>query len=638
MKKFIFLSLFAALAGNIFSQSPYVPLNIQSAMTNGTRTASGAPGAKYWQNSGDYDIQIKFTPATGYLEGTEKITYYNNSPDTLNALVVQLFADYYKKGVARWYAVDPMDENNGVKITKCVVNGEAIEISDDVADHYEYDYYREGTNLTLTKNKYAPHSSIQIEFAWHYYVNKGSANRTGLVDPGSYFLAYTFPRIAVYDDIDGWNTHSYNGLQEFYNDFGKFNVAITVPKNFVVWATGDLINPQEVFQPAIIQKIDDVMHSDSVQFVIDKATASAKKVTQQNKWNTFKFKAENVNDFAFALSDHYVWQSSSLNVSLGTKTKERRVRVDAVYNPAHTDYEKVAGIAHQSIALMSTKFPAVPYPYAHETVFDGLDQMEYPMMVNDNPVDDSRPDAELYTIELTSHEIFHTYFPFYMGVNETKYAWMDEGWATLGEYFIAMWIMNNPQHKVFMVDYYNGVAGSDLDLPMNTLSTQLNEDSYWENSYPKPALMYLYAKEILGDEKFFNGLHHYMETWQGKHPTPYDFFNCMNTGSGVNLNWYWNAWCFTPGYADVAVMNVIDNGNNNYTAIVANRGNKPVPVDLTVNFSDGTNKWMHANAGVWEGNNIYYFKFTSTVKPVKAVLGKLNIPDANISNNEWESK
>lgn len=594
----------------------YIPLNVRHAIQEGSRTMQGDPGMHYWQNSGDYVINIRFDPGSRLLTGNETVTYYNNSPDTLHEIVLQLFPDLYQKGISRWWDVDSSDENSGVILEPVTQDGKVLSGN------------QQGTNYIFRPaSMLLPHSSANFQITWHYTVNAGSHTRTGQVDAGSFFLAYTFPHIAVYDDIDGWNMHSYNGLQEFYNDFGNFDVAITVPRDYAVWGTGTLMNPDEVFSKEVTENMKKVMQSDSVMFIIDQKMADAKKVTAHNDWNTFKFSAKHVTDFAFALSNHYIWQSSSL---LADPATGRRVRIDAVYNPEHTSYTRVASVAHKSIAIMCSEFPAVPYPYPHETVFDGLDQMEYPMMVNDNPVHDEEED-----IELTSHEIFHTYFPFYMGVNETKYAWMDEGWATTGEDIITAKILNDTMHKVFLTGLYQNIAGTEWDLPLLTLSTELNEDSYWSNSYGKPALTYLYVWGILGDSLFFRGLHYYMQEWNGKHPTPYDFFHCMNTGSGVNLDWFWKAWYQDPGYPDPAVMRVLDDGKNNYTVVLADLGNKPVPVDITVTFSDSTRRTFTKPASAWQFDNVQYVNFNSAVQPVKVVYNRLNIPDINPFNDIW---
>ena len=228
-------------------------------------------------------------------------------------------------------------------------------------------------------------------------------------------------------------------------------------------------------------------------------------------------------DFVFAIANHYIWKASSLVVDPATG---RRTRVDAVFNPSHADYYEVVDFARKTVQAMSYRFPKWPYPYPHETVFDGLDQMEYPMMVNDNPLSD-RASA----INLTDHEIFHTMFPFYMGVNETKYAFMDEGWATIGEWVISPLIDPTVTDKDG-VDDYSRLSGREDDLPIITLSTQEMDNAYYLNSYPKPGLGYLYAKDLLGDSLFLKGLHHYIETWHGKHPIPSDFFAAMNAGTG----------------------------------------------------------------------------------------------------------
>lgn len=602
----------------------YVPLNVQRAQDTHTRTTTGQPGKDYWQNRGDYDLVIKFNPHSKLLEGTESIVYYNNSPDTLDRLIISLYPDYYKKGVLRLWTIGPDDENEGVKINSIVING-----SSDVQG------YNEETNFIALPSSYIlPHSRSVVQISWSYHVNAGSDNRTGQIDKTSFFLAYTFPRIAVYDDIDGWNTHTYNGLQEFYHDFGNFNADITVPKNYCVWATGTLMNPNEVFTKQIQQNLNTVNRSDSVMYIITKEDAQNKKVTQQNKWNTFRFHAENVTDFAFALSDHYVWLSSSLKVDPSSKNNEGRVRIDAVYNPEHKDYERVASIARSAIDIMSNTYPGVPYPYPHETIFDGLDQMEYPMMVNDNPVEGQ--DAERGTVELTVHEIFHTYFPFYMGINETKYAWMDEGWANAGGNFISEKILKrSPESKEYTADY-EAVAGTDLDLPLITPSTQLFDDVYWTESYDKAALTYAFLQDILGDALFFKALHYYMDQWNGKHPTPFDYFNCMNTGSGKDLNWFFNAWFYEAGYPDIAIDNVIQEKPGSAIIILINKGNKPVPVNVNISFADGSTKQAHLSAAIWETNNIYYLTVNTSSAIVKAQLNTDLVPDVQEKNNSWQ--
>ena len=472
-----------------------------------------------------------------------------------------------------------------------------------------------------------PKQTAHFSISWSYILNKTSDIRTGEIDPGADFVAYFFPRIAVYDDIDGWNTYPYNGTQEFYNDFCHFKAAITVPNNQVVWATGNLLNPKDVLSEKIYEQLQHAEKNDNIITVID-STDIPNATNHTNDSNTWQFEANDVTDFVFACSDHYMWHSTSLVVD---KSTGRRTRVDAVFNPKHKDYFDVINQARKTVEAMSYDFPKWPYPYPHETVFDGLDQMEYPMMVNDNPLEDH---AE--AIELTDHEIFHTMFPFYMGINETKYAWMDEGWATIGEWIIS------PIIDSILVDEYGiaaveKTAGDETDLPIITLSTEINR-AYFTDSYPKPAMGYLFVKDMLGDDKFYKGLHYYIAQWHGKHPMPLDFFNCMNTGSGKNLNWFWKKWFYDSGIPDLSIQKVSETGNQKQI-IIESIGSKPVPVDLSVIFADGSTKKIHQTIAVWQnGNKTTTIKFEDSKKINRIELGSVHVPDANKKNNTWQSK
>ncbi|MGN6181114.1 MAG: M1 family metallopeptidase, partial [Mucilaginibacter sp.] len=257
-------------------------------------------------------------------------------------------------------------------------------------------------------------------------------------------------------------------------------------------------NASEVYNPQIISRLSKAGNTDGVTEVITTDDLKNGTVTTPGNTHTWKVEADSVTDLALAISNHYIWQSTSLVVDPVTK---RRTRVDAVFNPAHKSYYNVIGYARKTVEAMSYTFPKWPYPYPHETVFDGLDQMEYPMMVNDNPLEKTDED-----IELTDHEIFHTMFPFYMGVNETKYGWMDEGWATIGEWVISP-IIDHSIVDYYGMDAYNRDAGNEDDQPIMTPTPNLGGVSGFTNSYPKPAMGYYYVRDMLGNELFTKALH-----------------------------------------------------------------------------------------------------------------------------------
>jgi hypothetical protein len=597
-----------------------VPLNIKKAYKAETRSVTGEPGKNYWQNRANYTIKINFDPNSRLLKGTVSIDYTNNSPDTLKEVDFKLYPNLYKKGSIRNIPVLAADITDGVQIAQLSINNQAQD---------EAQWTIDGTNMAVKTPVVLPKSSIHFDITYAYTLNKTSHIRTGQVDSGAFFIAYFFPRVAVYDDIDGWNQNHYEGVQEFYNDFCHFNAEITVPGNYQVWATGNLTNANEVYTAQIAQRLTNAAKNDSVTNIITSADIKAGNITLNKTSNTWKFDADSVTDIALAISNHYLWQSGSLVVDPKTG---RRSRVDAVFNPSHKDYFNVISYARKTVQAMSYTFPKWPYPYPHETVFDGLDQMEYPMMVNDNP-EEKAEDG----IELTDHEIFHTMFPFYMGVNETKYAWMDEGWATIGEWVISSIIDPNVT-DTFAIEGYEGNAGTEGDPPIMTLSTLLNGRPYETNSYPKPGLGYLYVRDLLGDSLFTQALHHYIKLWHGKHPMPYDFFNCMNAGAGTNLDWFWKKWFFDNGVPDQAISKV-SHTDKKYSVIITNVGTKPVPVDLTLYYGDGSTKLIHKTIACWkDGNKTVTLDFVSE-KPVEhMILGNGYDADINKTNNIWPAR
>lgn len=614
MKKLMLaLTLFACSQAMAQTGLP-IPLNIKAAYDKGTRNSSGAPGARYWQNRADYDIGVKFDPATRLVSGEVQISYSNNSPDTLKSILFKLYPNLYKKGSPRLVKIEDKDATDGMKIESMKVNESDMDINK---------LRINGTNMMVPVKAVPPSAQVKFAIRFSYTLNEGSHYRTGQVDQGAYFLAYFFPRIAVYDDIDGWNQNPYLGTAEFYNDFCHFSTAITVPDNYLVWATGDLMNCADVLTEKYCNRIKEAETQDAIITIIDSNEIKAGGITR-NGTNTWRFTADNVTDVAVGISNHYMWQSSSLVVDPKTG---RRTRTDAVFNPEHKDYFLVASDARKTVEAMSYRFPKWPYPYNHETVFDGLDQMEYPMMVNDNPLEDR---AE--SIELTDHEIFHTMFPFYMGINETKYGWMDEGWATIGEWLISPMIDSTLKDEYGMAAT-NAVAGTEMDMPIVTLTTQEYGVSSFINSYPKPALGYLYVKDMLGDDLFYKGLHNYFRNWAGKHPIPTDFFYSMNNGTGKNLNWFWKRWFYDNGVPDLSVSKV-----SAKQIVIESIGEKPVPIDLTITLADGSVKKIHQTIAVWEKGNktvTIPVNFSKAIKKVE--LGSLYVADRDKKNNTWEA-
>jgi hypothetical protein len=448
------------------------------------------------------------------------------------------------------------------------------------------------------------------------------------VDSGAFVIAYFFPRITVYDDIDGWNEYPYTGFDEFYNDYGDFHVEITVPGDYLMWGTGDLTNAGNVLNDKCLKSYQNAITGDSVVNIITKEDIS-EATNKKGSSNTWVFDAVNVPDVSFMTSNHYIWKSSSVLVD---SASNRRVRVDVVYNPEHRQYDPVISYARGTVSAISHTFPKLPFPYPHITIFEGLDAMEYPMMVNNLPFTDPQE-----IVELTAHEIFHTLFPFYVGTNETKYSFMDEGLATLSEFTLHPIIA--PQIPMtYSIDEVNQTAGADYDNPIITLTPQLNPKSRFSNKDLKPALGFHYVKEMLGDKSFSKAVLYFIDNWKGKHPTPYDFFNCINNGAGINLNWFWNDWFFNKVAPDLAITKVIHHGSR-YQIEVTKVGTGSVPVHIDITFSDGTRAQLANDISCWsKGNASITFKLKSekTIQQVK--LGNSFDIDIDPSNNVWPGR
>jgi hypothetical protein len=589
----IFISMLL-LAGFAFpantsarSSGLYIPRNIQKAYQENTRSPDGKPGPKYWQNRADYSIDIKFDPVTRILKGKETITYYNNSPDTLKELILHLFPNYFKKGNARDDNINYTDEGPGVTIEQMTVNN--VDISPG-SRFLKYGH----TNLKLLlKNPLPPGKSLVVSIFWHYTVNKGSHNRTGSVDPSSFFIAYFFPRIAVYDDIHGWNDSLYTGTAEFYNDFGMFKVSIAVPRNFIVWATGSLENPGEVLRPKYLQRFKSALSSNNIVHIINAAECTGKDITAPNRINTWKFKADNVCDFAFATSNHYLWDATSLVVD---KTTGRRVFIDAAYSKDSVDFPHITAIARQAIEFMSFDFPGYPFPFSNETVFQGLADMEYPMMVNDG----SRKDID----------------------------------AAMKDY-LFMEYQKKPNYQYIYFDYlYKNQIGHDLDIPIFARSDTLKSPVYYNNAYSKSAAFFLILRDFLGADIFKQILLEFMKYWNGKHPSPYDLFYFFQEVSGQDIQWLIKPWFFEYGYVDLAIKKV-SHHEGQYRIVIEKKGRYPAPIHMKISYADGSSEIIHKKASVWkDGNRIYTIKKTAA-KMIKSVeLPEKIYLDADITNNQ----
>jgi hypothetical protein len=329
----LFLMTFLVIDFQGFAQkktSIFVPLELQEAYRKGTRSMDGKPGPSYWQNRADYAIKADFDPEKGFLSGQEIISYQNNSPEEVSSLTIRLYQDLYKKGNMRFRSVDPEDIHDGVKITKVSINGKSVALSD------------LGRNNTLMSvpvpADLRAEKKLKIEIDWNFTMPKKTDLREGYYENGNYFVAYWFPQMAVNDDIYGWDDFPYTGEQEFYNEFGNFEVEISTPKEYVIWATGVLQNPSEILQDKYLQRYQQAQTSSEIVKIIDKDDLKGYKITKGSKKNTWKFKAEYVPDFAFASSKSYLWEAGSVVVDAASGRNRHENNCFSFYRFARTAF------------------------------------------------------------------------------------------------------------------------------------------------------------------------------------------------------------------------------------------------------------------------------------------------------------
>ena len=605
------------------SQKLYMPRDIQQAYKNETRSMDGKPGKNYWQNKASYKITISATPPDRTIRGNETIMYYNNSTDTLKSVTVKLFLNIHKPGAPREFGVEENYITSGTHIDAVSVNGEKLE--------WKQNPRLFTWQVLRLKTPLAPHQSMQFNFDWHYEISKQS-NREGMIDSTSYFLAYFYPRIAVYDDYNGWDRMDFVDSKEFYSDFNDYDVTINVPKNYIVWGTGTLQNPEKLLQPEYLKRFTQSLSSDETIHIATNQDILNKKVTTQNEVNSWQFKATNIPDMAFGLSDHYVWDGCSVIVDDATK---RRASAQAAYKEEAKDYHSVAQFARHSLEWFSHNWPGIPYPYEKTTVVQGYGDMEYPMMVNDNTTSDTTESK--FVVE---HEIAHTYMPFYMGINETRYGYMDEGWATTFEILIGAADLGQEKaeefYKQFRVEGWINDPSSAQDIPIITPADVLSVSAFGNNIYGKASLGYLAVKDLLGDELFKKCLHEYMNGWNGKHPVPWDFFYSFNSAAGKNLDWFWNNWFFTSSYIDLSIKSVKTTGKQ-YSMVIDNKGGMAAPVNVILKYKDGSSEKIHQTPAIWEKNQQQVTVNIVAKKEIESITLDGGIyMDAHPEDNSWK--
>ncbi len=613
----IILLLFITEIGISQTTDFFVPINIEADYDKGIRDKSGKSGKNYWQNDVVYSMSVEIIPETDYLKGSAEIRYFNNSPDTLSIMVLKLWQDLYKKGNTRLRNVLSDDLTKGIILNNIKINGNSIK---------RELLNRDNTILKIELiDALIPNSFLDLAFTWNMQISKTNL-RMGQYDSTSYFLGYWYPRIAVYDSIDGWDDNPETGAHEVYNEFGDYNVSISVPEGFIVWATGNLNNAEEVLSSDLYYRYNQSLRAKGISHIIHKDDIGNKEFSNQGN-NTWHFEATGVNDFAFGISDHYLWDMIYVPLNNGNK----RVQLQLAYHKESEDFSDIVDILKDYLLFLDEKFQNVSYPYSNFTVFNGYKNrgQEYPMMANNGSMK-----GRFMITMLNAHELAHSYLPFTVGFSGNKYVWINEGLTSL---FTLDFLKHRQLDYLSKIstNVYEKFAGTEWDLPLVTPSYLLSGESLSIPAYYKSMLMFEYFKNMIGDEEFYSILELFLIEWKGKHPTPYDLLNFFNFRLNENFMWFWKPWIFEPGVPDLAIDKIIKN-DDIVTIRIIKLGSLPVPVHLNINFADGLNKEIKKDVSIWKSGKSEFLinhDLNNDVKIKSIELNTTAIPDVNRLNN-----
>ena len=591
------------------SQNIFVSEQFRKAIEKGSRTTDGRPGKNYFTNHSDYTIKVKFDPKTGKITGEETITYHNNSPDTLDKIVLRLYQDFFKKGQKRDFPVDPRDVNDGTVLKSVIIDGTQY-------DTQKISRYATLATIKLQKN-IAPHSTAKLRIEWECQIPLHHPIRYGKYADNAYFVGYWYPQIAVYDDVYGWATSPFTGAQEYYNDHNNYDVYIKTVFPYVVWSSGVLQNADEIFTKEVVKRLEKARKSDKVVHIITEEDYN-KGLFLSKEYITWHFTGKKIPDFAFAVAKNYNWDGVSLN------TGTHRTFISTAYNARSKGFYKLDSLTREIIKTFSYKVPAIEFPYPQMTIFNGGGAMEYPMMVNLANFEDC-----CTNIYVTAHEVGHSYFPFATGTNETVFAWMDEGLINYFPRYVQHILNDTCNSFDQMVNKYMDLAGTDKDLPIMVPSNTVSEyPAYRHIAYNKPSFAFYQLTKYLGEDKFFEALREFAKQWKYKHPYPYDFFNTFDRVSGQDLSWFWNAYFFEFKYPDIAITSAkYENGKLNLT--LQNKGGLPVETVIKIKTKDGEEKTLTEPMSIWKNSNTYTVEI-ETAQPAEITI---DIPDVYTENN-----
>jgi hypothetical protein len=615
--------------------------SIRKAFEAGTRDFSGKPGPNYWQLETDFTIQVSLDPHTQTLTGTEKILVHNNSKDDWDRIVLRLDHNIFRADVPRGLST-PAEQTEGMVVTKINIAGKSIDLTElrlgrNQAPRPGVTGLKKTVATIYLAEPIKAGSKTELEIDWHTKLPGGpngvGHRMTQRFDSTLFQPTQWFPRLAKYDDLRGWETSPYLGPAEFFNNFGKFDVSITVPGGWIVSGTGVLQNPQEVMTAASIERFNKVLESDEETTIVAEEERGPGKATAAGEKLTWRFVADKVNDFAWATSADFIWKGTRANIP-----GKGYVPIYMVYEPERARlYENAAKITRHSLEFYSDLW--APYPFPQLTLQDGPSAgMEYPMVINSNQ-------------GAADHEAAHQWWPMMVGTNETRYAWMDEGFNQYMNILSEADAAGTVASLDGLGQAYGRISGSEDEAPLMWSANDAGS-GYGFQTYQKTPLMLSMLGGIVGDDAIIQAMKKYTAAWAYKHPSPWDYMFFMNQELGQNLEWFWYYWLFTTESVEGSIANVSTAGSKT-TVTVKQAGQMPSPVVLKVELEPGREEIQAMSNAIvlddntvvvtwpvdvwWEGSRTFDAVLDLGRRKIKKITldphGRF--PDKDVTDNVW---
>ena len=672
----LLFSFFAGTAQENYNQNKFRQLYQELPTPNSYRTASGAPGHEYYQQQADYKMDIRLDDEKQVIYGKERITYTNFSPDTLKYLWVQLDQNVRAKDsdtkkisygdLSNTYSLyslkrDEIDFDGGFKLDR---------VEDTAGVPLMANINKTMMRIDMVK-PLAPGSSFSFNIDWWYNINERAkiGGRSGFEyfkkdDNYLYTIAQFFPRMAVYNEVEGWQNKQFLGRGEFTLPFGNYEVNLTVPADHVVASTGTLQNPKEVLSAAQMKRLEEAKKSfkDPVM-IVTQDEAIANELSEKSKGTkTWKYKAENVRDFGFASSRKFIWDAMA--VQLESKVSMAMSAYPKEGNPLWETYSTRA--VAQTLITYSRHTIEYPYPVAW-SIHSASIGMEYPMICfnggRPNPDGTFSDRTRRGMISVIIHEVGHNFFPMIINSDERQWTWMDEGLNTFCQYLTEQEFEEDyksrrgPPYKI--IDYMKGEK--NFISPIMTNSESIFQ--FGNNAYGKPATaLNILRESVMGRELFDYAFREYAQRWAFKHPSPADFFRSMEDASSFDLDWFWRGWFFTNDHVDLSINEVnvltgedlknkfkkvpdafkdfINDETYYYEMTFENIGGLVMPIFLEFEFEDGSKVEQRIPAEIWRMTGDKVSKvFTFEKKAVSISLDpKFETADVDVENNYWPKK